>query len=521
MVGAIYTREMFRERPEMITVVKNRHYGSELYKKMEESDNYYHMENEVIMGRRNMVAINGSKKVEELDGSYYVYDYTEVKEDTTAANNKVPHGFHYELVNQCKNFLAGQPVRVSWKHVTPDDDFKLELDRILNDYNDWGTFNQIMIKDAQKYSKAFARVAIHPITGRLRFVPISPKDVVPFYDDFGDMYTAIRFYKVEELTEDGSVIDKEYAEVLDHSMKDTYDISGTTPVHVSEEPLLQRTIEYGNGESRVEDLNWGKVPIIEWRFTDDGINALEPIKHFIDLADANISDYANDLDDINELIWVLKGYPNQDLGEFMKDMKERKAIKVGQDGDVRAERNELPYQARKELYEIIIRNIYRFGRGIDFTDRSNLGNITGTGLKWSYELLEEKANELEQNGQKALDDLFYFIFKYMEEQGFDNDYDATNVEFLFDRSLMINEAEMMDNTLKFSQVGSLRTALEHNRWVDDVDEELIRINEDDESWEISDDRPIERDSYAEEIIEDDEEVPQEDIEGTSESEEER
>ena len=493
------TRELIRKNPLILTTEIENFKGSELYQKMLESDDYYMLENREVMARRQMMWITGSRVVKNEHGEHEVREFSQFKEDETKANNKVPHGFHYELVNQCKNFLAGQPVRLTWKHANVDEEFKLEIDRILNEHNDWGTFNQTMIKDAQKYSRAFARVAIHPKTKELRFVPISSLELIPKYDDFGDMYLAIRLYSQEEYNENGVIITKYYAEVIDHEYKDTYNIDGT-PEFIGTESLLQEVTTYGS-ESVVSDLSWGRIPIIEWRFTDDGINALEPIKPFLDLADANISDYANDLDDINELVWILKNYNGQDLGEFMNTMREHKAIKVGQDGDVKTERNELPYMARKELYEIIVRNIYRFGRGIDFTDRSNLGNITGTGLKWSYELLEEKANELEQHGQKALDSLFHFIFKWMNMNGFENDYDATNIDFLFDRSLMINEAEMMDNTLKFSQVGSLETALEHNRWVDDVDEELKRINDD--GWEdFVDDRPTERVEDSEEDFED-------------------
>lgn len=480
------TRETIKKNTGIIDSLYSRFKSSPEYIAMEESDKYYHMDNTTIMGRKNMVTLSEDRTEEDENGVNTVYTYTTTKEDTTKANNKIPHGFHYELVNQCKNFLAGNPVRLSWKNVTPADEFKVELDRILNDWNDWGTFNQIMIKDAQKYGKSYARVSIHPRTGQLRFLPISPKELVVLKDEFEDIYLALRYYEIDSYNDEGEVVKVKYCEVLDDEKKDVYTQQKGKWIHDEEVSMFEVQTSHGDVVTRSESKSWGKVPIIEWKFTDDGINALAPIKDFIDLADSNLSDFANDLDDINELVWILKNYNGQDLNEFLRDVKETKAIKVGADGDVRTERNELPYKARVELYDIVIRNIYRFGRGIDFTDRSNLGNITGTGLKWSYELLEEKANELELHGQKALDDLMEFVFIYMRQEGtLKDDYDATSIEFIFDRSLMINEQENVDTMLKFNQMGSLKTALENTSIVHDVDEELSRIEEEGDDFDVN------------------------------------
>ena len=504
------TRKKIQNNPIIIDSLRDEFVNSELYQNMLISDEYYYMNNTDVMSRRQLVTINGDKKVIEDDGSYRIVKFSETKEDTTKANNKIPHGFHYELVSQCKNFLAGNPVKVTYKHLDDFDSFddddnlnelKRSVDYILNDVNSWGTFIQVMIKNAQKHSKSFARVNVDS-KGQFRFTPLTAKEVIPLYDDYGDIYLALRMFTRAEYNDKGEKVNVEYVEVLDDSFKDVYQKEKEWKLIEHEVPLFSKVTDYGLNDTKLtENLSWGKVPIIEWKFTDDEINSLQPIKPFIDLVDGNLSDFANDLDDINELIWILRNYNGQDLAEFMRDAKENKAIQVGEDGDVRTERNELPYKARVELYDISIRNIYRFGRGIDFTDRSNLGNITGTGLKWSYELLEEKANELEQYGQRALDDLFSFLFIYLKEQGdLKEDLNATHVEFLFDRSLMIDESEVIDNGMKFAAYGSLETALEHIPWVDDVDEELKRINSDGGATDMRGeyyDRQIERDIDSE------------------------
>ena len=84
---------------------------------MLESDAYYDMKNTQIMERRNVMAMAKQGTSTSEDGEVHVFTYTQIQEDKSKANNKIPHGFHYELVNQCKNFLAGNPVRVTWKHM--------------------------------------------------------------------------------------------------------------------------------------------------------------------------------------------------------------------------------------------------------------------------------------------------------------------------------------------------------------------------------------------------------------------
>ena len=295
----MFTREIIKKNPTLIDTLISRFQNDELYLKMLESDAYYDMKNTQIMERRNVMAMAKQGTSTSEDGEVHVFTYTQIQEDKSKANNKIPHGFHYELVNQCKNFLAGNPVRVTWKHMedfneSEIEDLKLEVDYVLNDINDWGTFVQIMIKNAQKHSRSYARINVDS-KGNFRFTPVTAKEVIPFYDDYGDIYLAIRTFSREEIDDDAQIITVNYVEIMDDQYKDTYkQVSGEWLEFEMATPLLESSIMVGDIVTSEEHLSWGKVPLIEWKFTDDGINSLEPIKPFIDLADANISDFAND-----------------------------------------------------------------------------------------------------------------------------------------------------------------------------------------------------------------------------------
>lgn len=499
-------RKMISDNPTIILALISARKASSLYKKMEESDIYYRLENtEIMSATKKMVVAQTYKDFEDGVETHRHIEYT-AKEDKSKANFKLPHGFHFELVNQCTNFLTGRPVRLSWKNVVPEEGDKALVDEVLRDKNSWGKFAQIMTRDAQRYSVAYGKVSLDA-HGDFRYNRVDPKTVDVFADEYGDLELVTVERVMEEYNDEGKLIRVVYFDVYDDMYRDTYMLKDGWHLFESNVPLLSKSTLAGTEVRDVKAISWGQPPFIVWKGSDENMTSLEPIKPFIDMMDITLSNWANDIEDVQELIWILKNYDGEDLDEFMSDLKEHKAINVGEDGDVRTERAELPYKARQELYALLLKNIYRFGRGIDFTDRENLGNITGTGLKWSYELLEEKANEIEINGQEALDDLFRFIFKYLEVKGhkFFSEFSVNNLDFIFDRSLMINEQENIDSAMKFSTYGSIETALEHTDWVTDVQTELERIRKEGEV-SVTDMGQLERDEDEEETVETDEKV---------------
>lgn len=492
---------MIRDNRNIIDGIIERRKASKLYRNMVESDKYYHIDNTVIMNAKREMVISEEVTYTDDEGNVTTHDSYRTVEDYSKSNFKLPHGFHYELVNQCVNFLTGRPIRLSWQKDTPSDELKSTINDVLRDKNSWGKFNQDMTRNAQRYSVAWARVSLDK-DGDIRYDVVDSKNIDEFTDEYNDIELITYERVMTEYDEKGQVQLVTYFDVYDDMYRDTYVLRNGWEEYKVDVPLLAKNVTAGS-ETSQEAISWGKPPFIRWKGSDDDMTSLEPIKPFVDMLDITLSHWANDIEDIQEMVWILKGYGGQDISEFMSDLKHKKAINVGEGGDVSTERSELPYKARQELAILLTRNIYRFGRGIDFTDRSNLGNITGTGLKWSYELLEEKANEIEINGQQALDDLFRFIFKYLEIKGINDghEFNVNNLDFIFDRSLMINEQENVDTALKFSTFGSMKTALEHTDWVTDVDEELKQIQEEGGVSDVGRFEPLEDEEESIETVE--------------------
>lgn len=97
--------------------------------------------------------------------------------------------------------------------------------------------------------------------------------------------------------------------------------------------------------------------------TDD----LRNIKPLIDVYDKVYSGFINDLDDIQELIFVLSGYGGEDLNSFLSDLKKYKTIKVDGDegGAVSTLNIEIPIEARNSVLEATRKAIFEQGQGFD------------------------------------------------------------------------------------------------------------------------------------------------------------
>ena len=434
---------------------------------MLEADKYMKVKNTSISNRRKMMML-----VDEKENPY-------VKDDFSKANYKAKHGYLPELVNQCTNFVAGKPIKLDYKKDISEE-HKEEIDKQLYIENNFLGFLQKNIDNLQKYGKSFMRIV--KSEDKIKFVTYDPKELIMFYDEFDEPILAIRYFSKVELDQDKKgTKERKYAEIFDATHKITFKQNDKGVWEKGEKELVYAnkvtfSDEEGNEiKSEMTSLDVPVFPIIEWRFNDECIPTLTNIKEFIDLQDTNLSDLANNVEDVQEAIWILENYNGQNLKEFMEDLKIKKALKVGQGGNAHPETVDIPIEARAKLYELCDKNIYKFGFGINFSERDSLGNVTGVGLKWSYAPLEQKANAIENNGQEPLNNFFNILFALMGM-----DYDSNDLEFIFNRTMIANEQEQTQTVMSASKVLSRKTILSNLPMVKDVDDEIEELDGEDD-----------------------------------------
>lgn len=462
---------------------------------MKTADEYFRVENSEITNRKKMMML-----FDEKENPY-------LKPDLSKANEKARHSYLQELINQCTNYLTSKPMKIDYKNNIADT-IKDQIDDELYKNNNFLSFIQDNIDNLQLYGRTFFRIVKND-DGENRFIIYDPKEMIMFYDDFDEPVLAIRYYTKTELTDDNKgkksfekvqyaeIYDKEFKETWSKSKKGQWEKGNREYVYAKKQTFINAETKEIMAE-KVEPMDNQVFPIIEWKFNKECVPTLSNIKDFIDLQDINLSDLANNVEDIQEAIWILENYNGQNLQEFMEDLKIKKAIKVGAGGSAHSETVQIPIEARTKLYELCDKNIYKFGFGINFSDRQSLGNVTGVGLRWSYAPLEQKANAIENNGQEPLNNFFNILFKLLGIN-----YDSNDLEFVFDRTMIANEQEQTSTVMSASQVLSQKTILSNLPMVKDVDEEIKQLEEEDSYEEPEPKEEEEPDNTGEEVEEED------------------
>lgn len=224
----------------------------------------------------------------------------------------------------------------------------------------------------------------------------------------------------------------------------------------------------------------GEVPFFPFFNNNIDTDDLKNIKPLIDTYCKVFSGFVNDLEDIQEVIFILTNYGGADLGQFLRDLKDYKAIQIESDGDgdhsgVSTLTIELPVEAREKLLEITRKCIFEQGMGID-PDPQNFGNSSGVALQFLYSLLEQKAGLQETEFRLGFGQFIRCICRLQEIKI----KDGTIVQ-TWTRTSVKNDQELSQIASQSKGIISDETIVSHHPWVDDPEKEMDLLKEQEES----------------------------------------
>lgn len=247
--------------------------------------------------------------------------------------------------------------------------------------------------------------------------------------------------------------------------------------------------------SSVKENSWGRIPFIALENNDDLIGDLRFTKTLIDDYDLSVSDFSNNLSDIQELIWILRGYEGTDLNEFLSNLKTKKVITVGSGEGTGAstETAEIPKDARDSHLDRLEDNIFIFGMSVNMKTDKFGNSPSGIALEFMYELLNLNANILIRKMKGSLREFMFFVTMYINMVD-RTKYDYTQVKFTFNKSMITNTAEGITNAKNSVGIISDETIVEHHPFVDDPKKELDRLKKQHEAELIDYKEPNEADT---------------------------
>jgi len=187
---------------------------------------------------------------------------------------------------------------------------------------------------------------------------------------------------------------------------------------------------------------------------------------------------------------MIQGYGGETAKAIQQKLQINKAVSISDpSGKISAEQVTLNVTERLAWLDMLRRDIYHIGRGIDMNDEKLGSAPSGVSLKFRYTLLDLKADPLVSKLKVMLKELSWFITQDINLKN-GTDYDYTLIKYDVHKSMIVNDAETVDIIQKSQGLVPDKMLLAKHPFVDDVAqayEELQKQREENAKMFISDD----------------------------------
>lgn len=383
---------------------------------------------------------------------FYIDKDGNPQEDKTRSNIKKPSNFFKENVDETVNyFLSGDD------RIVRSDDPVLQgyLDEyFLDDFKDeFGDLLSYAIRQGRawfyNYKNKEDRLAFKAC-GNIEVVQVEAKYASDKQDHI------IYYYQEHDITED-KIITK--IQVWDRDYTTYYEErDGQIKVDTYYEINPRPHIIYKDAKGNLTYDTFGYIPFFEMDNNKMQTSDLKAIKEHIDDYDLMNCGLSNDLVDLSQGFYVVKGFYGDEIEELVHNIRARKFIGVSDEGNVDVKTVTIPYEARQAQMEIDEKNIYRFGFAFNSNNVGD-GNITNIVIKSRYTLLDLKCEALEKRARKLLRRILEPVLDEINAI-YDTGYTLKNVYFKFEREMIVNELdnaqiELVKAQTKQTNIGTL------------------------------------------------------------------
>lgn len=384
-------------------------------------------------------------------------------------NNRIVDNQYALMVDQKVNYLVGKPLTVGCR----DKGYAEHLGTVFN--RRFHRLLKYVCEDALNGGIGW----LYPYygeEGRLTFQRFPAYDILPFWadDDHTKLDCALRYYTQEVWSGNR----KELVERVELFRRDgisryLFQNGVLIPDVERGERAAYFVVETAGQEP--QGFNWTKIPLIPFKYNKQEIPLLERVKTLQDGINTMLSDFENHMqEDARNTILVLKNYDGENLGEFRQNLSAYGAVKVRDDGGVETLSVEVNAENYKSILALLRKSLIENARGYDGKDERLGGNPNQMNIQSMYSDIDLDANGMETELQAALEELLWFVNHDFANRGL-GDFTDTAVQLVFNRDMLINESESIENCAKSVGLLSNETLVEQHPWVNDVELELSRL----------------------------------------------
>lgn len=437
-------KEFFEREIKKFKVSKRR-------KAMLDGEKYYEGMHDILLRKRTAIGEDG-----------------ELAEIKNLPNNRIVDNQYKKMVDQKNNYLLGNPLTIQ-----SDNDLYADILRKMFDKGFHRTLKRVG-EDSLNCGVGWLFIG-YDDEGEIKFKRLKPQEVIAGWQDSEHTILdyAIRIYELNAYIDDlDKVVEK--VEVYDHRGIHFFNLENgeLTPC----EPYFQNYFAI-NGIG----INWEKIPLVPFRYNAKEIPLIKMVKSLQDGLNIIESNFQNSMEeDTRNTILVLVNYDGEKLGEFRKNLAQYGAVKVrstdGENGDVRTLKVEVNSENYKVILEIFKKAIIENAMGYDAKDDRLMGNPNQMNIKSMYSDIDLDANNMETEYQASFEELLWFINAHLVNIRKGN-FDSETVDIIFNRNVMINESETIDNCIKSEGLASKETIMSRHPWITNVQAEIGRLNE--------------------------------------------
>lgn len=422
---------------------------------------------------------------------YYIDDNSRVAMSKFFSNYKLAHSIPRKLVNQKAGLLLKKNISV--KEVIEDDkqeedkEYKKELKKIFNDRMHKALKYTVM--EAVNKGISWWQVYIDE-EGKLKTKRINAEKVVVLWkdDEHETIDAIIMVYKMVAYEgTDKKIIKKAEYWNLEGVRYLVYEdgelINDVQRLEEVADTILKN--DDGNGMTLCshftldgERTNWSKIPFIYWKYNGDEKPLIYYLKSLIDCYDDLTSIMADTIKDAPNGVNVVKNY-GEEIKKFNKNLQELNTIFLDEDGDYRRENVTIDIEAFKGFIELLRRDIYETGAGVDTQSERFATAQSGVALEELFNDLDIDCSNIETEFQSSLEYFLFFVNTYLEIKT-GTDYSEKEVEFIFNKSMITNESEKITDCRNSEGQVSRKTILAHHPFVTDVDAEIEQLKKEEQ-----------------------------------------
>lgn len=226
------------------------------------------------------------------------------------------------------------------------------------------------------------------------------------------------------------------------------------------------------GEMVTGAANYGTLPVVPLYGNSEQRSELTTaIRAKIDAYDRISSDFVDNLDQANDVYWVLNNFGGntREMLDMLAQIREYKVVANISDGSgagstAAPHAFEVPYNARKTALELLSKELYRDSMSMNMDELTG-GSLTNVAIRTATANLDLKASRYEWQ-------VYAFVQRILQLVG------KSTEDIVFRRQAIANDHEIVEDIAIMRDYIDTRTALELNPYIpaDQIDQILANLD---------------------------------------------